>query len=169
MQTPDWALTLIYWVHMLATVAWLGGLAAVTLLVVPISRAALPPEKQAEVLERVQKRLDPLSWMSVILLAATGMFQMSANPNYGGLLAIDNRWAAALFIKHLLFLAMIAINALLTWMVLPGLRRAALLRLKGKEIPEDAERLQRREVLLLGFNLILGILVLALTAVARAA
>ena len=161
-------MTLIYWVHMLATVAWLGGLAAVTLLVVPISRAALPPEKQAELLEKVQKRLDPLSWMSVILLAVTGMFQMSANPTYGGLLAIDNRWAAALFIKHLLFVAMIAVNALMTWMVLPGLQRASLLRLKGKGLPEEA-LLQRREVLLLRLNLILGILVLALTAVARAA
>jgi uncharacterized membrane protein len=165
-MTPDWALTLIYWLHMLATVAWVGGLAAIVLLVIPISRRALPPEGQAALLEAVQRRFDPLGWMSLVVLLATGMFQMSANPNYQGMLAITNRWAVAILVKHLLFLGMIAVNALLTWGVLPGLRRAALLRSRGLPAPE-AEALQRREMGLLRLNLALGGLILALTALAR--
>ena len=33
--TPYWALSLAFWLHMLATVAWIGGLVAVAILVLP--------------------------------------------------------------------------------------------------------------------------------------
>jgi hypothetical protein len=49
---------------------------------------------------------------------------------------------------------------------MPALRRAAILRAKGKETTE-AESIQRREVRLIQINLSLGVLVLLLTAVAR--
>ena len=32
MSIPFWALSLTYWLHMLATVVWIGGLAALALL-----------------------------------------------------------------------------------------------------------------------------------------
>lgn len=167
MNTPVWALTLAYWAHMLATVAWLGGLAALSLLVIPAARRSLDGTAYAAFLERLQKRMDPLGWLSLAVLTGTGMFQMSANPNYSGFLAIDNRWAYAILIKHLVFFVMAGVSATLTWGVMPALRRAALLQARGQPAP-DAERLNRREELLLRLNLALGILVLALTAVARA-
>ena len=79
--TPAWALALIYWIHMLATVLWLGSLAALSLLVLPAVRK-VDAKSQSILLAAIQKRLDPLGWFSLALLLATGMFQMSANPNY---------------------------------------------------------------------------------------
>ena len=35
MLVPGWALSVVYWLHMLATVIWIGGLAALTLLILP--------------------------------------------------------------------------------------------------------------------------------------
>jgi len=165
-MTPDWALALIYWVHMSATVVWIGGLAAISLLLVPISRASLSAQDQAILLEKVLRRFDPLSWLSLLALVATGLFQMSANPNYSGFLALTNRWAVAILLKHLVFGGMIGVSASLSWGVLPALKRAALLRKKGLTAP-DEERLQQRERLLLRLNLGLGVLVLVLTALAR--
>ncbi|MFN2194792.1 MAG: CopD family protein [Anaerolineales bacterium] len=165
-MTPDWALTLIYWTHMLATVVWIGGLALLLLLVLPMVNRTLPQAQQAVLLERIQSRFDPIIWLCLMLLVATGLFQMSASPNYKGFLAIDNRWAVAILIKHLIFLGMIAVNAAVTWVVLPGLRRVALKRQKGLEAPEEA-RLQRQELLLLRTNLVLGMVILGLTALAR--
>jgi uncharacterized membrane protein len=107
-----------------------------------------------------------LSWACLIVLAATGMFQMSANPNYQGFLAFDNSWAIAILAKHLVFLVMIGVSAFLTWGVIPRLQRAALLASRGQEAPE-AQRWQRQEKQLLRLNLVLGVLVLALTALAR--
>ena len=168
-MTPPsvWALGLAYWLHMLATVAWIGGLVALSVLVLPAARQSLDDKAYAALIGRLRRRLDPLGWACLIALAATGMFQMSANPNYQGFLAIDNRWAVAILIKHLVFLAMIGVSAFLTWGIMPRLERAALLASRGQEPPE-AQRWQQKEKMLLWFNLVLGVLVLALTALARA-
>lgn len=165
-QPPTSVLAAFYALHMLATVLWLGGIGALLLWVIPFLHKTQPPEKRAALLEQIQRRFDPLVWLCFVILAATGMFQMSANPNYQGLLAIENRWAVALFIKHLLFVGMGAINAALTFIILPGLKRAALLQSRNLPAPE-AELLQTRQRLLLRINLVMGVLVLLLTALAR--
>jgi uncharacterized membrane protein len=167
-STPYWALSLAFWLHMLATVIWIGGLVALVIIVLPAAHRTLDPASYAQLLGQIQRRLDPMAWLSLAILLATGLFQLSANPNYEGFLNFSNRWAISILIKHILFLGMIGISAYLTWGVLPSLRRIALLRAKGIE-PEEAEKLQQREVLLLRINLILGVLILGFTALARAA
>jgi hypothetical protein len=69
-------------------------------------------------------------------------------------------------IKHIVFVGMTAVSAYLTWGLLPALRRSALLEARG-QVAVGAERMRRQEILLLRLNLILGFLVLALTALAR--
>jgi len=167
MIPPYWALSLTYWLHMLATVAWIGGLSALTMLVLPAARQTLDDANYAKLLSKVRRRLDPLGWLSLILLVGTGMFQMSANPNYGGFFAFNNRWAVALLLKHLLFLGMTGIAAYMTWGLMPRLQRLVLRKAHGQDTP-DAQRLWKQEATLLRINLVLGALILALTAVARA-
>lgn len=163
---PYWALSLAYWLHMLATVAWLGGLVALVVLVLPLARRILDADNYVVFLEQIQRRLDPLGWLSLAVLLATGLFQLSANPSYEGFLSISNRWAVTILIKHILFFGMIAVSAYLTWGVLPSLRRVGMKRAKGIET-EEVEKLQKRETLLLRIILILGILILGLTSLAR--
>jgi len=167
MITPTWALTIAYWMHMLATVVWIGGLAVLTLLVIPAARRTLDDNAYAGILEKVQQRLDPLAWFSVLVLLGSGMLQMSANPNYQGFLAVNNQWAGAIFGKHIIFGLMVITSGIITWGIMPSMRRAALRKSRGQDVPEIAS-LQRREWLLLRLNLALGIIVLALTALARA-
>ncbi len=167
MTTPTWALTIAYWLHMLATVIWIGGLAILTALIIPVARRTLDENAYAVFLERVQRRLDPLAWFSVAVLLGSGMLQMSANPNYEGFLTLNNRWAWAILVKHFLFGLMVIVSGYLTWGIMPSMRRAALRQARGQDAPE-INALQRREHLLLGLNLALGIIVLALTALARA-
>ena len=171
MDTPGWALALAYWLHMLATVVWIGGMAALALFVLPATRRALPAGEYATFLGELRRRLDPWSWFSLAILLGTGMLQMSASPNYGGFLAIDNRWAVAILLKHILFLAMAGFSAYMTWGLLPRFQRLALGRAgAGPETTvQEAEKLVKEEALLLRANLILGVLILALTAIARAA
>ena len=177
MDIPLWALALVYWLHMLATVIWLGGLAALSLLALPAARKALDAAGYAAFLRELQRRLDPLGWFSLAMLAGTGMVQMSANPNYQGFLAIDNRWAAAILVKHLVFVGMAGLAGYLSWGLLPRLRRLALRQAlahmgAGHEdaaLAEQMAGLQRQETFLLRLNLVLGIVVLALTAIARSA
>jgi uncharacterized membrane protein len=160
----------MYWLHMLATIAWLGGLSALALIVLPAARSSLEPAAYSSMLGRVQSRLQMIGWLSLLILGATGMFQMSANPNYSGFLTIENDWAVAIFIKHIGVILMVAVSAYSTWGLLPALRRLALLRSLGKSgTQEEAARLEKRELLLLRINLAISIFVLAMTAWARAA
>jgi len=46
-----------YWV--LATVAWIGGLASISIVVIPAARQALDLQTYASFLIRLQRRLDP--------------------------------------------------------------------------------------------------------------
>ena len=153
---------------MLATVLWIGGLAAVSILVLPSARKVLDDGAYANLLATMQKRLDPLGWFSVIVLLVTGMFQMSSNPNYEGFLTIQGLWAGSILVKHIFFGLMVLISGYITWGLMPSLRTAALIKAQGKE-PENAQSLQNRETLLLRLNLILGVFILLLTAIARSA
>lgn len=163
---PFWGLSLTYWLHMVATVVWIGGLVALVILVLPVAKRALDAKTYPVFLEHLQRRLDPLGWISLAVLLATGLFQMSANPNYEGLLSISNQWAVSILVKHILFGGMILISAYMTWWLLPSLRRIELMREKGLET-QAAEKLANREAWLLRANLILGLLILGLTAIAR--
>jgi uncharacterized membrane protein len=164
------ALATAYWLHMLATVVWIGGLACMALLVLPAARKTLESGAYAQFLGRLQDRLQLAGWMCLLVLSATGMFQMSANPNYGGFLAIENRWAAAILTKHIAIALMVMISAYSTWGLMPQLKRSAMLRALGKSGDAGLEqRLLARENLLLQVNLLLSVLVLALTAWARVA
>ncbi len=171
MSAPAWALSLAYWLHMLATIVWIGGLASMSILVIPAARRALDTRQYAMLLGALQARLEPLGWFSIILLVGTGMLQMSASPNYQGFLEIQNRWAAAILLKHILFFLMLGISAYLTWGLFPKLRRLALQQARGLENPAASEiqsKLLRQESRLVWANLTLGVLVLLLTAIARA-
>jgi uncharacterized membrane protein len=175
MSLADLGLVLAYWLHMLATVVWIGGLAAISLIVLPAARRSLSSDKMAALMAAIQKRLSPLAWFSLAVLVGTGLFQMSASPNYDGFLAIENTWAAAILVKHLVFLVMILLAAYQTWGVMPALQRAMLRQARQPDQATSTEavvgvtRLQRREDLLTAFNLALGVIVLLLTAVARSA
>ena len=170
MDLPDFGLALAYWLHIIATVTWIGGLIALSVLVIPAARRTLQPGDYAALLDRLQAGLQRIGWLSLAVLIVTGMFQMSAQPAYEGFLAISNAWAVAILIKHIMVGFMVLTGAYLTWGIMPSLRRMALLRAVGQNL--DAAKdlvLHKRESLVLTINIVLSIVVLLLTAIARAA
>ena len=165
---PGWALALVYWLHMLATVAWVGGIVSISLLVMPAANKSLKPVDQLAFIDAMQRRLEPLAWFSLVLLIATGLFQLSANSHYNGFFDTSTQWSLAILIKHGLVAVMVVVSAVQTWEVLPAIRRTLMLRDKGAA-EDKINRLKLREERLLRLNFILSILILAATALARAA
>jgi uncharacterized membrane protein len=164
---PSWALALTYWLHLLATVTWVGSLVAISVLILPAMKRALDQETQLLFLEAMQKRLEPIAWFSMSLLLVTGLFQMSVNPHYDGFLSISTQWSLAILTKHLLGIVMVVVSAIQTWEVIPAIRRA-IVKSKRSKNAEELEALRRREVRLLRMNFGLSILILLATAFARA-
>lgn len=165
---PAWALALTFWLHLLATVTWVGSLAGVSFLVLPAMQRALTPETQLVFIEAMQKRLEPIAWFSMSLLVLTGLFQMSVNPHYDGFISVSTQWSVAILTKHILVIVMVVVSAIQTWEVIPAIRRAIVRSKKNNNI-EQLDTLRRREILLLRMNFGLSVLILLATAFARAA
>jgi uncharacterized membrane protein len=170
MTTPTWALSLAYWLHLLATVIWIGGLASLALLILPVAQRKLDAKAFAIQLEGIQSRLDLLGWFCLAILIGSGLVQMSGNPNYQGFLELSNPWSLVILAKHIVFGGMIGISAFITWGVIPKMRRVVVYQagLGGSANSEELARIlvaNRRWIYL---NLCLALVVLACTAVARA-
>lgn len=168
MTPPSWALALTYWLHLLATVTWVGSLAGVSLLILPAMKRSLDSENQLVFIAAMQKRLEPIAWFCMSLLVLTGLFQMSVNPHYDGFLSTSTQWSLAILTKHTLGIVMVVVSAIQTWEVIPAIRRA-IVRSKKSDNSDEIESLRRREVLLLRTNFGLSLLILLATAFARAA
>jgi uncharacterized membrane protein len=166
---PIWGLRVAYWLHMAATIVWIGGIFFQAAILTPALSKASPSENEARFLEAVRRRFDPLAWLSLAILIATGLTQMSANPNYSGFLVIGNLWSMAILSKHLLIGLMILLASYQTWILYPELNRNILARAARAEVGPDAAPLNARQIGAARLNLILGILVSALTAIARTA
>ncbi len=165
-----WILAVNYFFHLIATVIWIGGMVMLALVVWPSSRRVLGGDpKLAALLADLRKRFNPLASLSLVVLVITGMIQMTGNPNYDGLLGFTNDWSRAILLKHVAILGMLIVGATLQWGIAPAQERLALLRARVREIPaEEVARLNRRERRLDAVNLLLGMLVLAFTALATA-
>jgi len=158
-------LAFFYWLHMLATVVLVGSLSALSWLLLPAMRRSLSERDQVPLMDALQRRLEPLVWFCLGLLIVTGLFQMGVHPNYNGLLAPGTRWSLALFVKHLMVVLILVVSAVQTWEVMPAIRRALLRPERLNE--EQWQTLARRQRRLLSLNMLLSLLVLAATAVAR--
>ena len=166
MTTPSaWILAVIFWLHMLATVTWIGSLAAINILVLPASHRTLKLADQLSFIAALQKRLEPLAWFCMGLLLVTGLIQLSTSPHYDGFLSLSTQWSFAILIKHGLAAIMVVVSAIQTWEVLPAIQRTLMK--KGKADEEELRNLQRKEIILLRINLLLSALILGATAVAR--
>jgi uncharacterized membrane protein len=163
---PSWVMAIIFWLHMLATVTWIGSLVSISVLVLPAAHRTLKLVDQLSFIAALQKRLEPIAWFSMGLLVVTGLFQLSTSPHYDGFLSLSTQWSMAILIKHGLAVIMAVVSAIQTWEVLPAIQRALLQKNRAKQ--EELEKLNRRETLLLRTNLVLSALILAATAFARA-
>ena len=163
---PTWALAITYWLHLLATVAWIGSIVATSILFLPAAKASLKPIDHLALIDAMQKRLEPIAWFCMTLLLLTGMFQMSVNPHYDGFVSTSTQWSMAILIKHIFGIFMVVASAIQTWEIIPAIRRTLLNKDKADE--GKVIQLQKRENRLLRINFILSILILLATAFARA-
>ncbi len=151
--------------HILATVVWIGGLLITVLLVWPeVNRALQESPALYRLLSRLRNRFKPLSNISLAVLVVTGLFQMTADPNYNGFLNFDNTWSRVILFKHIAVIGMVISGVLLQYGVAPALERASLRRERGTGDPAEWAALRRREVWLTRLNVLLGLVILGCSA-----
>ncbi|HMK07402.1 MAG TPA: CopD family protein [Anaerolineales bacterium] len=164
-MTSAGLLAAAYTLHLAATVVWVGGLVFLSFFSIRML-SALPEASRLDAWESSVRRFRPLAWLCVAVFIVTGLMQMSANAHYAGLLVVHDSWSRAILVKHLIFGGMAALLAYQTWVLAARLERVAL----GLSIGGDEAlaRLRRLDFRLTRISAVLGILILVLTALARA-
>ncbi len=163
------SLALSLFVHILATVVYIGGLLVTALLVFPEVRRAIDGQPAFyRVLSRLRQRFYPISNLCLAALWVTGLLQMTADPHYDGFLTFDNDWSRIMLLKHLLIVGMMVAGVALQYGVAPSLERVSLLMAHSKGAPAEWQRLRRAEVRLTWLLTALGVAVLACSAAATA-
>ena len=158
-------LTISLFFHLSATVVWIGGLVITTLLIWPEVRRILADQPALyRLLNRLRARFTPLSNLSLAVLIVTGLFQMSLDSNYNGVLDFDNTWSKVMLAKHIVIIIMAMTGLFLQYVIVPALERTSMLVERGKGDVAEWETLRRREVRLTWISVVLGISVLALSA-----
>ena len=162
-------ISLSFFLHLLATVAWIGGLVTLALVVQPVlNRTVIEVQERARLLEAILKRFQPIANLSLAVLILTGMVQTFTNRFYKGFLQFDNTWAQAILFKHIAVLGMIVVASFITFAVQPALKRNALLIANGLADEQQLRRLQQQQARLTWINVSLSVLVLLFTAIASA-
>jgi putative copper export protein len=159
-------LVFAYAVHLLATVLWTGSLLWQGWLMPSLLQNK--PELRPN-FERLMQQQTLIGLGCLAALAVTGMFQMASHPAYQGTLVLNSPWTIVLLVKHILFLFVAALQALLVWGIQPELRRLDWLSAHSPDPAPIQKRhhLQKLEQRLLHLNLLLAVLILIATATAR--
>lgn len=161
-------LALSLFIHIVSTVLWIGGLFITVLLVWPEAQRVLDEAPTlTKLLSRWRKRWYPISNLSLVALVVTGLFQMTADPFYDGLLTFDNTWSQVMLAKHILIIAMAIAGIVIQYGVSPALERTSLLIARNKagaDTTQQWQRLRKREVRLTWLNGLLGLAVLFCSA-----
>ncbi len=67
--------TLMLWIHLIAAVAGIGGLAFLLLILMPSLRV-LNPEQRSTLFQAVANRFRWVSWSAIVLLLASGFYNL---------------------------------------------------------------------------------------------
>ncbi len=151
-------ITLSYWIHLIATVIWLGGIVMMAFVALPAWRKQTLSDNQWLAL---QMRLTPLVNGSMAVLWISGFIQMTNDSHYTGFFSIDSTWAWAMLLKHLAIIVMMGLTLFVQFNVHPAVKRQML----GKQ---STTQLIGRDITLLRLNLLLALIILLFTAVATA-
>lgn len=162
----DALLSISHFVHLVATVTWIGGLLIFTLYIWPLARTTLQNETQRQFVLSFTKRYRPIANLSLVLLLGTGMVQVGADEHYEGLFTFTNTWTIAMLFKHFAFGGMAVLAGVIQFAVVPALDQALLLAHKDDGVALQAAI--ERETHLMRWMLGLGLVVLIFTAIATA-
>lgn len=153
-------LSIVNWLHLMATVVWIGGMVTNVLAILPTAKETLEPPVMGRFMGGFVKRSRPIIYTSMAVLVVTGGLMMTLNENYTGMLNFDNIWAVSLLVKHILVVVLIILAVYTLQVIFPKIGRATA---KGPS-PELA-KLQSLQVRVGIAALITALLILLLTAI----
>jgi uncharacterized membrane protein len=150
---------LLKWVHLMATVAWIGAMFTNFFIYLPAIRKVLDPPTAGKLMGIVMNRFKVMVYISMGLFLITGMSSGFIHVTYAELASAENSWNTLLTIKIGIFVLM-AILAIYAFEFLAP--KVAKIAASGPS-PELA-RIQKSQMALAAMGFILGIIIVAISA-----
>jgi uncharacterized membrane protein len=148
------------WVHLSATVLWIGAMATNLLIIMPSAGSTLTPPLMGQLLGAIMKKFRVAAYCCAGALLLSGVLMSTQNSGYTGFLKLENLWSVLLLIKHIVVICLIILAVYSFEVFAPRVGRAA-----AKGPSPELGKLQARQMNLAKVGLILGVAILALTAV----
>ena len=150
---------LLKWIHLMATVAWIGGMFTNFFVFLPSIGKTLEPPVAGRLMAAVMKRFRILVYVSMAVFLLTGIMMASLRLDSGEFFSSRNEMMAILIFKVPLYIIMVILAIVAFEIVAPRVARL------GAEGPSTRlQKAQRSQKILAMTGFLLGMLVLALSS-----
>lgn len=152
----DLLLATSYWLHLLSTVIWIGGIIFILFIAIPSSKQVLGAEA-GKLMGEISKRFTPLANYSIFFLVITGVALAGFNKQFSGIRLFENNWTAVLFLKCIIVFGMVIIHFYRGLILTPKIGKT--------ESVAEKVKFQKLSLNLVKVNFGLGMLVLLLSGI----
>lgn len=104
-------------VHLFATVVLVGYYTVLALIIAPAVVTQAAGTSPIEVLAAVERRAMPLLIASLVAFLATGVYLLTADPQYAGPGKVGGAWASLLLVKHVVVVIMLILGSYLDGLI----------------------------------------------------
>lgn len=155
-------LTVLDFIHQMATIAWIGGMVFNLLAVMPTVSKVLEPALAGKFMGALMKRVRVIVYVSLLVLFVTGIPMKIASEYYVAIINFDTAWETASFVKHVL-VAVLALVALYSFELLsPKVGRLA-----AKGPSAELVSLRKRQQKLAAVSFLLGIAIVFISVMMK--
>lgn len=150
---------LVKWMHLLATIAWIGGMFANFFIYMPVITRKLDPPDIGKLMGSVMKRTRVVVYFSASVLILSGVLLVTLRGKESGRLFVGDPWFIYFLGKMLMVLILVLLTVYAFEILAPG---AARLAAKGPS--PKLQKLQKRQKATAMAGFLIGILILFLSA-----
>ena len=109
------------WLHLLATVVWIGQAILGSLVYMPIFSQQLKGPALGTAMGEMARKIRPFIWGSIVVFVITGIPMTTGKMGLLGLAGFGNLWSILILVKHIIVVVMILLAAYMDRVALPGL------------------------------------------------
>jgi len=147
------------WIHLLASVVWIGGIFFILFVALPGAKETL--EQPGKLMGALSKRFVPLANISILFIFVTGIIMSLSSHRLSEITSLGSAWSQVLSAKIMLALIMAGIHFYRGLILAPKLTK--LTAEDGHS--EKVSGLQRLSLNLVKTNFLFGLIVLLVTAI----
>jgi len=152
--------TILDFFHVMATIAWIGGMFFNFLVVIPTVQKVLDPVNAGKFMGTMLKRVRVVVYSSLLILFVTGIPMKIASEYYVSIINFDNTWETVGFIKHV-FVGLLALLAIYNFEILSP--KVGKLAMSGPS--PKLPGLRKQQMMLGALSFLLGIIIIFLSSV----